>query len=209
MRSNLINPLGPRIVLASRSPRRTELLTLVGAHFTTHPVEVDESPQPDERAEAHVLRLSEAKVRAALAEDGGAEAAGDSVYIGADTIVTIDRVILGKPTGTEDAERMLARLSGRIHEVWTGLFLLDPTEGRSVGGSQRSIVKFARLEPEDIRRYVATGEPMDKAGAYAVQGFGALYVEAIEGSYSNVVGLPLSYLKHLLGLLRAAPIPGA
>jgi septum formation protein len=209
MRSNLINPLGPRIVLASHSPRRTELLTLVGAHFIIHPVDVDESPEPEERAEDHVLRLSEAKARAALAEGGGAAAAGDSVYVGADTIVTIDRVILGKPAGPEDAERMLSRLSGRIHEVWTGLFVLAPAEGRSVGGAQRSIVKFARLEPEDIRRYVATGEPMDKAGAYAVQGYGALYVEAIEGSYSNVVGLPLSYLKHLLGLLRAAPIPGA
>jgi septum formation protein len=208
MRSNLINPLGPRIVLASRSPRRTELLTLVGAHFIIHPVDVDESPEPEERAEAHVLRLSEAKARAALAGGDGA-AAGDSVYVGADTIVTIDRVILGKPAGPEDAERMLSRLSERIHEVWTGLFVLDPAEGRSVGGAQRSIVKFARLEPEDIRRYIATGEPMDKAGAYAVQGYGALYVEAIEGSYSNVVGLPLSYLKHLLGLLRAAPIPGA
>jgi septum formation protein len=208
MRANLINPLGPRIVLASRSPRRTELLTLVGAHFAIHPVDVDESPEAEERAEAHVLRLSEAKARAALAEEGGVDA-GDSVYVGADTIVTIDRMILGKPAGPEGAERMLSRLSGRIHEVWTGLFVLDPAEGRSVGGAQRSIVKFARLEPEDIRRYVATGEPLDKAGAYAVQGYGALYVEAIEGSYSNVVGLPLSYLKHLLGLLRAAPIPGA
>lgn len=209
MRSNLINPLGPKIVLASRSPRRTELLTLVGAHFTTHPVDVDESPLLDERAEAHVLRLSEAKARGALAEAGGAAVADDSIYVGADTIVTIDRAILGKPAGPEDAERMLASLSGRIHEVWTGLFLLDPREGHSVGGALRSIVKFARLEPEDIRRYVATREPLDKAGAYAVQGFGALYVEAIEGSYSNVVGLPLSYLKHLMGLLRAAPIPGA
>ena len=208
MRSNLINPLGPRIVLASRSPRRSELLTLVGAHFTVHPVDVDEQAQPEERAEAHVLRLSEAKARAAVAEEGATPAPGEAVYVGADTIVTIDRVILGKPASAADAEQMLARLSGRIHEVWTGLFILDPGEGRSVGGAQRSIVKFARLEPEDIRRYVATGEPMDKAGAYAVQGFGALYVEAIEGSYSNVVGLPLSYLKHLLGLLRAAPIPG-
>jgi nucleoside triphosphate pyrophosphatase len=207
VRANLINPLGPRIVLASRSPRRAELLTLVGAQFTTHPVEVDESPQPGERAEAHVLRLSEEKARAAW-EETRANAAAGSVYVGADTIVTIDRAILGKPSGQDDAARMLSRLSGRIHEVWTGLFVLDPAEGRSVGGAQRSIVKFARLEPEDISRYVATGEPMDKAGAYAVQGFGALYVEAIEGSYSNVVGLPLSYLKHLLGVLRSAPIAG-
>ena len=209
MRANLINPLGPRIVLASRSPRRIELLTLVGAQFAAHPVEVNERPEPDERAEAHVLRLSEAKARAAWTEDSGAGADAGSVYVGADTIVTIDRAILGKPDGPDDAERMLSRLSGRIHEVWTGLFVLDPAQERSVGGAQRSIVKFAPLEQEDIRRYVATGEPLDKAGAYAVQGFGALYVEAIEGSYSNVVGLPLSYLKHLLALLRAAPIPGA
>jgi septum formation protein len=209
VRANLINPLGPRIVLASRSPRRTELLTLVGAHFAAHPVHVDERPEPDERAEAHVLRLSEAKARTAWAEDERAGAAADAVYVGADTIVTIDRAILGKPEGPEDAVRMLSQLSGRIHEVWTGIFVLDPAEGRSVGGALRSIVKFARLEAEDIRRYVATGEPLDKAGAYAVQGFGALYVEAIEGSYSNVVGLPLSYVKHLLSLLRAAPIPGA
>jgi septum formation protein len=209
MRTNLINPLGPRIVLASRSPRRAELLTLVGAHFTMHPVEVDESPEPDERAETHVLRLSEAKARAAWTHEGAAASSSDAVYVGADTVVTIDRLILGKPAGPEDAERMLSLLSGRIHEVWTGLFVLDAAEGRSVGGAQRSIVKFARLEPEDIRRYVGTAEPLDKAGAYAVQGYGALYVEAIEGSYSNVVGLPLSYMKHLLGLLRAAPIPGA
>jgi len=121
--------------------------------------------------------------------------------VGADTIVSLDRVILGKPSGPEEAARMLERLSGRIHEVWTGLFLLDPAAGRAIGGALRSIVKFAPLNADDVERYVATEEPLDKAGAYAVQGKGALFVEAIEGSYSNVVGLPLSYLKHLLGLL--------
>jgi septum formation protein len=220
VQTNLINPLGPRLVLASRSPRRIELMTLVGARFTTLPVDVDERAEPGERAEAHVLRLAEAKAREALRRDqaagGGAAGAlsgvalepGEPVYVGADTIVTIDREILGKPSGGDEAVRMLERLSGRIHEVWTGLFLIEAGERRSVGGALRSIVKFSRLEGEDVRRYVATGEPLDKAGAYAVQGYGALFVEAIEGSYSNVVGLPLSYLKHLLGVLRQAPAPG-
>lgn len=220
MQTNLINPLGPKLVLASRSPRRIELLTLVGARFTALPVDVDERAEPGERAEAHVLRLAEAKAREALRRDHAARGAatdgagafagaafepGEPVYVGADTIVTIDREILGKPNGADEAVRMLERLSGRIHEVWTGLFLIEAGERRSVGGALRSIVKFSRLESEDVRRYVATGEPLDKAGAYAVQGYGALFVEAIEGSYSNVVGLPLSYLKHLLDVLRQAP----
>lgn len=206
MQTNLINPLGPKLVLASRSPRRIELLTLVGARFVAFPVDVDERAEPGERAEAHVLRLAEAKAREALRRGAGEP---EAVYVGADTVVTIDREILGKPTGADEAVRMLERLSGRIHEVWTGLFLIESGESRSVGGALRSIVKFSRLEGEDVRRYVATGEPLDKAGAYAVQGYGALFVEAIEGSYSNVVGLPLSYLKHLLGTLRHAPAPGA
>jgi septum formation protein len=208
VRANLINPLGPRLVLASRSPRRAELLALVGARFTPLPVVVDERVEPGERAEGHVLRLAEAKARAARAAAGSGPV-DDTVYLGADTVVTLDRAILGKPADSFDAARMLGLLSGRIHEVWTGMFLLDAGDGRSVGGALRSIVKFAALEEEDIRRYVASGEPLDKAGAYAVQGYGALFVEAIEGSYSNVVGLPLSYLKHLLALLRDAPVPEA
>lgn len=212
MRPNLLNPLGPKLRLASRSPRRAELLTLVGAHFEAMPVEVDERALEGERPDAHVLRLSEAKARASraiLESPGGGERDGGSrdeaVYVGADTVVVIDRAILGKPADRDDAARMLERLSGRIHEVWTGLFVLDPREERGIGEAVRSIVKFAPIAPEEIARYVATGEPLDKAGAYAVQGGGALFVEAIEGSYSNVVGLPLSHLKHLLGLLREAP----
>jgi septum formation protein len=195
------------IYLASRSPRRIELLTLVGAHFASVPVDLEECVEPGERAEAHVLRLAEAKARAAAARAEAAEP-GESVFVGADTVVTIDRAILGKPAGAPEAEEMLGRLSGRVHEVWTGLYVLDPADGRSTGGAQRSIVKFSRLDPEEIRSYVATGEPLDKAGAYAVQGYASLFVEGIEGSYSNVVGLPLSYLRHLLTVLREAPAPG-
>ncbi|HTM01756.1 MAG TPA: Maf family protein [Candidatus Omnitrophota bacterium] len=218
MRPNLLNPLGPKLRLASRSPRRAELLTLVGAHFEVAPVELDESALPGERPDAHVLRLAEAKARASRAARDAAGAgraaeagpAGDgaegTVYVGADTVVVIDRAILGKPADRADAARMLGLLSGRVHEVWTGLFILDPAEERGLGEAVRSIVKFSRIGAAEIERYVATGEPLDKAGAYAVQGGGALFVEAIEGSYSNVVGLPLSHLKHLLGLLREAPV---
>ena len=214
MRPNLLNPLGPKLRLASRSPRRAELLTLVGAHFDVLPVELDERALEGERPDAHVLRLSEAKARASRrASDASPRPAGGSdsgseetVYVGADTVVVIDRVILGKPADRGDAARMLGLLSGRVHEVWTGLFVLDPREERGLGEAVRSIVKFTRIDPAEIERYVATGEPLDKAGAYAVQGGGALFVEAIEGSYSNVVGLPLSHLKSLLGLLREAPV---
>ena len=205
MRPNLLNPLGPKLWLASRSPRRAELLALVGAHFEIAPVDLDETPLPGERAEAHVLRLAEAKARASRAfREASAQGLAPhdgAVYVGADTVVTIDRALLGKPADQNEAARMLGLLSGRIHEVWTGLFLLDPAAGRAIGGALRSIVKFAPLNADDVARYVATEEPLDKAGGYAVQGKGALFVEAIEGSYSNVVGLPLSYLKHLLGLL--------
>jgi septum formation protein len=220
MRPNLLNPLGPKLCLASRSPRRAELLTLVGAHFEIAPADVDERALEGERPEAHVLRLAEAKARASRAEREGAAGAGapgvgGAVYVGADTIVTIDRVILGKPANAGEAVRMLELLSGRVHEVWTGLFLLDPgpdqpdmpdLEERGLAEAVRSIVKFAKIGRSEIDRYVATGEPLDNAGAYAVQGGGAVFVEAIEGSYSNVVGLPLSHLKHLLGLLREAPV---
>jgi septum formation protein len=217
MRPNLLNPLGPKLWLASRSPRRAELLALVGAHFETGPVAVDETALAGERPDAHVLRLAEAKARASRAAREGAgsgespegssdDSGEETVYVGADTVVVIDRVILGKPVDRADAVRMLGLLSGRIHEVWTSLFVLDPREERGLGEAVRSIVKFTRIGPTEIDRYVETGEPLDKAGAYAVQGGGALFVEAIEGSYSNVVGLPLSHLKHLLGLLREAPV---
>ncbi len=201
MRANLLNPFGPRLILASRSPRRAELLRLVGAQFEVAPADVDESALPEERAEAHVLRLAESKARASAHRAASAGEEG-TLVLGADTIVTLDRAILGKPAGEEEARRMLAALSGRVHEVWTGLFLFDPTHDRGVGEAVRSIVKFSRLDSDEIDRYVATGEPLDKAGAYAVQGYGAAFVEAIEGSYSNVVGLPLGHLRHLLRLAR-------
>ncbi len=205
MQTNLLNPFGPRIILASASARRRELLMLVGAHFDCFPVDVDESPLPEERAEAHVLRLAESKARTALERGAGRAHADLSFLLGADTVVAIDREILGKPGTAATAVSMLRRLSGRVHEVWTGLSLVHSGDGRGVTQAVRSIVKFAPLGEDEIGRYVATGEPLDKAGGYAVQGRGALYVEAIEGSYSNVVGLPLSHLKHAMKLLLETP----
>jgi nucleoside triphosphate pyrophosphatase len=209
VQSNLLNPLGPRIVLASRSARRVELLRLVGARFDLCAVDVDERPLPGERAEAHVLRLAEEKARVGAARIAPPAARGELLVLGADTIVTLDRDILGKPVGAEEARRMLRLLSGRVHEVWTGIAVVDPADGRSVSEAVRSIVKFSVLDPVDVEQYVATGEPLDKAGAYAVQGGGALFVEAIEGSYSNVVGLPLSHLKRLVDLARQIPARSA
>jgi septum formation protein len=203
MRANLLNPFGPRLVLASRSPCRSELLTLVGAQFDIVPADVDEHPLEAERPEAHVLRLAEAKARAASAS-APPERAGETLVLGADTIVTLDRAILGKPSDRGEAGRMLAALSGRIHEVWTGMFLFDPGHDRGVGEAVRSIVKFSAMTASEIEQYVATGEPLDKAGAYAVQGYGAAFVEAIEGSYTNVVGLPLGHLRRLIRLARGA-----
>ena len=203
MRANLLNPLGPRLLLASRSARRADLLRLVGAQFDIGTGDVDETALPDELPEAHVLRLAESKARAGL-ESAGAPVRGDVAALGADTIVVIDRAILGKPRDAADARRMLRLLSGRAHEVWTGIALVDAADGRCVADAVRSFVKFVPIGEAEIDRYVETGEPLDKAGAYAVQGYGALHVEAIEGSYSNVVGLPLPHVKRLLAILRGA-----
>lgn len=201
MRANLLNPFGPRLVLASRSPRRSDLLTLVGAQFDVVGADVDERPWDAERPDAHVLRLAEQKARVA-ATSAPVDRDGETMVLGADTIVTLDRAILGKPSDAREATRMLSTLSGRVHEVWTGIFLFDPARDRGVGEAVRSLVKFAPLTADEIDGYVATGEPLDKAGAYAVQGYGAAFVEAIEGSYTNVVGLPLGHLRHLLRLAR-------
>ncbi|HLF06856.1 MAG TPA: Maf family protein, partial [Thermoplasmata archaeon] len=132
------------------------MLTLVGARFACVASDVDEAPLPSERAEEHVLRLSEAKARGALGDVVARDSREAVVILGADTIVTIDREILGKPSRPEEAERMLARLSGRVHEVWTGLAIVDPAAGRALTRAIRSIVKFAPLSSEEISRYVAT-----------------------------------------------------
>ncbi len=179
-----MTPPGPRrLVLASGSPRRRELLSALGLRLEVRPADVDESPRPGEGPGAYVERLAREKATAAARP-------GEWV-LAADTAVVVGGEILGKPDDDRDAERMLARLSGREHEVLTGVALLEPTAGSEVSAVETTRVRFARLSADEIRWYVATGEPADKAGAYAVQGLGALLVESLEGSWSNVVGLPL------------------
>lgn len=179
-----------KLILASGSPRRRELLERMGLRFTVHPADVDESLVPGLSPREQVMRLSRIKAEAAAREEK------DGVILSADTVVVLDGTILGKPRDSADAEEMLRALSGRSHLVLTGI-----TVGRGGAGETRCEETEVFLRPlgrEEIRRYVATGEPMDKAGAYGIQGLGGLLVEGIRGDYSNVVGLPVCRLGQML-----------
>jgi septum formation protein len=188
-------------VLASASPRRRELLGRLGMPFEVRPVDADETPRPGESAEALVVRLALAKARAA-AQPG-------EVALGADTAVTLDGEILGKPADADDARKMLAALSGREHEVWTGVAVVAlPTElgpARELARACRTTVRFRLLDDAEIDAYVASGESVDKAGAYAIQGGAAPFVDAVDGELTNVVGLPLPLVVDLLDELEAVP----
>lgn len=185
----------PRLILASASPRRLDLLRLAGLEPEVLPANVDESPQDGEDPVAHVLRLARAK--ACAIPDAHA------VVLGADTTVVLDGHSLGKPVDQDDAAAMLSRLQGRSHTVWTGVAVNDPS-GRLAETVISTEVVMAPLSPAAIAAYVATGEPMDKAGAYGIQGRAAAFVARINGSWSNVVGLPLV---ETLELLRDAGVP--
>jgi septum formation protein len=180
------------IILASNSPRRKELLSQIVLAFSVAPEDVDESVLPGEAPEPYAVRLALAKARAA------AERAGGGIVIAADTIVTVGGAILGKPADNADASRMLKALSGREHQVVTALAVMDALSQRSIVRTSVTKVWFRELSEREIAAYVATGEPLDKAGAYGIQERGALLVERIEGCYSNVVGLPLSLLGGML-----------
>jgi septum formation protein len=181
------------IVLASASPRRAELLASAGLSFVVVPSSVVEERLPGEAAEEFVRRLAAAKAR----DVAGAQR--DGVVVGADTEVVLDGEILGKPRDDEDARSMLARLSGRAHDVVTGYEVYDIAAGRGEGGVVHTRVEFAPLSREEIDAYVASGEPRGKAGAYAIQGRAAGMIRRIEGSYTNVVGLPLREVLEALG----------
>jgi septum formation protein len=183
-----------RLVLASSSPRRTDLLRAAGFTFEVTPVDVDERLRPGEAPEAYVSRLAEAKADAVT---GTAE--GTRVVLGADTTVVIDGLVLGKPADDADAERMLRLLSGRTHDVLTGICLRSGR--RRLVHVETSRVRMASLSEAEIRWYVESGEPMGKAGGYAVQGLAARFIESISGSYSNVVGLPVASVYRLLKML--------
>jgi septum formation protein len=183
-----------RLILASRSPRRIELLAQLGLVPTrVLPTDIEESSVPGEDPRELVLRLAEAKGRAALGRLGRGEP--PALVLAADTAVVLEHSVLGKPRDAEHAARMLRLLRGRIHEVLTGVFLLRTDDGRSTVGVATTRVRLRDFDEETIRRYVASGEPMDKAGSYGIQGEGSRFVESIEGSWSNVVGLPLEPLR--------------
>ena len=179
-----------RVILASASPRRRELLTLIGIAHTVVPADVDESIHPDEAPAVYAERLARAKASAIPMSDA------TSITIGSDTIVVIDDRVLGKPRDRRDATEMLRSLSGRTHTVYTAVAVRRGEH--LVSGVEHVAVTFRALSDATIESYIATGEPMDKAGAYGIQGYGATIVERIDGDYFAVMGMPLGRLVDLI-----------
>jgi septum formation protein len=183
------------LVLASASPRRRELLTQAGFSFIVHPAHIPEDPQPGESPIAYVTRLAREKAEAIFRELSPSSSAPLQV-LGADTTVTLDGQILAKPENPADAARMLRLLSGRSHHVITGVAVV--TRASTEVAAEVTGVRFLSLSDAEIQAYVASGEPMDKAGAYAIQGRAARWIPRIEGCYFNVVGLPIALVTALL-----------
>lgn len=175
--------MNPRLILASQSPRRAELLSRLGLEFEIRPAAIDETYIDHEMPGDHAERLAREKAIAVARQEL------DALVIGSDTIVILDSDVLGKPRDTGEAVSMLTRLSGRDHEVFTAVAVIQG--GRIESALERVRVRFRRLERSECEAYVATGEPMDKAGAYGIQGFGSALVESIEGDYFAVMGLPV------------------
>jgi septum formation protein len=185
-----------RLILASSSPRRAELLRAADFEFEIAPVSIDERARPDERPADYVIRLASEK--SASAQSPGAR--NDSIILSADTAVVVDDQILGKPEDDGEAERMLTRLAGRSHQVMTGVSLRKAE--REVRAVEVTTVWFTALSPDEIAWYVRSGDGRDKAGAYAIQGRAARFIPRIDGSYSNVVGLPIAVVQALIAQLR-------
>jgi septum formation protein len=182
-----------KLILASASTRRAEILRDAGFSFSILSSAIDETPYPGESAHDLVQRLAFGK-----AELVAARAIGPSIVIGADTEVTLEGQIFGKPRSSDDARHMLEKLSGRTHAVVTGVALIRLPDAERLTFVESTLVHFAMLSAEEISRYLATGEPHDKAGGYAIQGRAGRYIPRIEGCYFNVVGLPLARLHHAL-----------
>ncbi|MBE7022419.1 MAG: septum formation inhibitor Maf [Ruminococcaceae bacterium] len=181
------------VVLASASPRRRELLTQIGLPFSVFPSDADETIPAGMSPQLAVQTLSLLK-----AADVAKHQDEDALVIAADTVVVSEGTILTKPQDARDAERMLSQLSGKRHSVLTGLTVLRRRDAKSVSVTEETFVYFKTLSPREITSYVASKEPLDKAGAYGIQGLGGLFIEKIEGDYYNVVGLPLCRLGKLL-----------
>ena len=190
------NNENPMLILASTSPRRQELLRNAGIPFEVRPPRIREMRKNGERAENYVVRLAQEK-----AEDAAHQLTGNKIVVlGADTTVVVDEEILEKPCDPRDAARMLRMLSGRSHQVMTGVCLLvrDSNASRTFTAIETTTVLFRNLGEEEIQRYVAIGEPLDKAGAYAIQGVASRWIPRIEGCYFNVVGLPVPLIYRML-----------
>ncbi len=189
------------LVLASSSPRRTELLSSVGIEPVVTPADIDETPHPSEAATDLVRRLATAKAEAVAATC--IDDTEPTYVLGADTVVTVDNEILGKPVDGDDVRRALSLLSGRRHEVMTGVAVVghDPSGHRTTHAAVATTsVEFKQLDEAEIEAYLASGEPMGKAGSYAIQGRGGLFVRRIDGTHDNVVGLPLAVVDDVLAL---------
>jgi len=195
-----------KIILASASPRRAEILSDAGISFELLPVEVDETRHAAENADAMCQRLAKAKARVAVVRLGAVSQ--PTIVVAADTAVEIDGDVLGKPTSPEAAREMLRRLSGKTHRVLTALALVRLPDGATRSDVECTEVRFADLDQEEIEDYVATREPLDKAGGYAIQGRGGRFVERVDGCYFNVVGLPLAKLCRILKELGWSPHTG-
>jgi septum formation protein len=194
------------LVLASASPRRRELLTQAGFQFHVHPAHIPEDPHPNEDPIAYVTRLARQKAEAVFHQLANPEA----IVLGADTTVTLDNHILGKPENPEDAARMLRLLSGRTHRVITGVSIVSGkgTETQTQTAAEVTAVQFLTISEEEIQNYIATGEPNDKAGAYAIQGHAARWIPRIEGCYYNVMGLPISRVATMLATMPPNKLTG-
>jgi septum formation protein len=180
------------LILASASPRRQELLRNAAIPFEVQPADIDETPLPGELPRDCAERLAQAKALKVFRERP------EDYVLGADTIVVIDEAILGKPRDAADAARMLRLLSGKTHDVITGVCLVGPAGEDAEQASESTRVTVFEISDQEIRDYVATGEPMDKAGAYAIQGIASRWIPRIEGDYSNVVGLPVALVYGML-----------
>jgi septum formation protein len=184
----------PRLILASASPRRQDLLVQIGVQFDVRAQDIDETPHPDEAPETYVQRMAAGKAAVALA------AFPEAVILAADTTVVCDDLVLGKPVDEADAVAMLSRLSGREHQVLTAVCVSDRRQSQQA--LSRSTVNFRSITSDEARRYWHSGEPRGKAGAYAIQGLGAVFVAGLQGSYSGVMGLPLFETAELLAKFK-------
>jgi septum formation protein len=186
----------PNLILASASPRRRELLTQAGYRFEVQPSSVPELRQPDEDAIRFVTRLAREKAEEVFAQ----RQAASGMVLGADTVVVCDGAVMGKPSNAADAARMLLLLAGRTHQVVTGVAVVWSSGSQPVVdvAAELTQVTMRTLSPEEVAAYVASGEPMDKAGAYGIQGYAARWIPRISGCYFNVVGLPLALVASLL-----------